>query len=121
MRRLGRLAGGEHVGIGDHLHQRHAQAVGGVDAHVPGVGDLAAGILLDAELDDSYLLAAQRDLALDAQDAGALEAGGNAAVEVLLAGDVQLADDVALQQQRRLDGDLHGLAVDAEWGVSSIS
>ena len=56
----------------------------------------------------------ERDLALDAQDAGALEAGGDAAVEVLLARDVELADDVGLEQQRHLHGDLQGLAVEQE-------
>ena len=92
---LGRLVGGQHVGVGHGLDQRHAQAVGGIDARVADVGDLAAGVLLDAQLDDADLLAAERDLALDAQDAGALEAGGDAAVQVLLARDVELADDVA--------------------------
>ncbi len=80
------------------------------------IGHFAAGILLDAQLDDAHLFAAERDLALDAQDAGALEARGDAAVQVLLARDVELADDVALEQQRHLHGDLHRLAVEQEGG-----
>ena len=112
--RFGRLVGGEHVGIGHRLDQRHAQAVGGVDPRVADIGHFAAGILLDAQLDDPDLLPLERDLALDAQDAGALESGGDAAVEVLLARDVELADDIGLEQQRHLHGDLHRLAVEQE-------
>jgi len=87
---------------------------------VADVGDLAAGVLLDAQLDDAHLFPAQWDLALDAQDAGALEAGGMLPSS-MLARDVELADDVAAQQQRRLHGDLQRLAVEQEGGVSSIS
>src|SRR4030042_5022494 len=78
------------------------------------VGYLTTGILLEAQLDDPDFFMAERDLPLDAQDAGALEAGGNAAVQVLLAGDMELADDIGFEQQGHFHGDLQGPAVEQE-------
>ena len=58
------------------------------------------------------LATAKRQAALDADDGGALEAGRNRPVEVLLAGDVDLVDDVAAEHQALLDGDVDGLLID---------
>jgi hypothetical protein len=49
---FGHLVGRAHVGTGDGLDERHAQAVGDVGPQVADVADLAAGVLLEAELDD---------------------------------------------------------------------
>ena len=96
------------------LDQRHAEAVGAPDDQVALVGDLAAGVLLDADLRDRELAAAERQPAVHADDRGALEAGRDRAVEVLLARDVHLVDDVAPEHQALLDGDVHRLLVDQE-------
>ena len=72
---------------------------------------LAASILLDAELDNAHLLLRQWNLSLDPDNSRALETGGDTAVEILLAGDVEFTDDVRLQQQGYLEPLCQRLAV----------
>ena len=107
--RLLDLVGRAQVRAGHGLDQRHAQPVGAPDDQVARSRDLAAGVLLDADLGDRELAAAERQPAVDADDGGALEAGGDGAVQVLLAGDVHLVDDVAAQHQALLDGHVERL------------
>ncbi|MCK7518234.1 MAG: hypothetical protein MZV64_11195 [Ignavibacteriales bacterium] len=78
------------------------------------VADLAAGVLLEAELDDRDAAVLVRDGAVDAEDGRALEAGRDAAVEVLLAGDVDLVDEVEAVEQGDAEGPVEGLLVDHE-------
>ena len=103
-----------HVGIGDRLDQGHAQAVGAVDPFVADVADLAAGILLDGQLPDVDRAAVEGHLAVDRDDRRALESGRDAAVEVLLAGDVDLVDDLHPHQQGNGDRAVQGLPVQLE-------
>jgi len=81
---------------------------------VPAVADLAAGILFDADLPDAHRAVAEGHLAVGADDGGTLEAGGDAAVQVLLAGDVHFADDVAAQQHRHQQAAVQGQVVHLE-------
>ncbi len=106
--------GRAHVGAGHGLDERHAQAVGQVDAAVADVADLAAGVLLEAELDDGDAAVLVRDPAVDADDGRALEAGRDAAVEVLLAGDVELVDEGEVVEHGHAEGDVEGLVVHHE-------
>ena len=108
------LVGIHHVGVGDCLNQRHAQTVGAVDTGVPDVGNLAAGVFFHAELDEAHLLVAQRNLAVDAEDGGALETRRDGTVEILFAGDVDLAHDLQLGSEGNLEGVLQSLGVDRE-------
>ena len=82
------------VGVGYRFDKRHPQPVGFIAALVTNIPHFAAGVFFEAELDQAYFLVFQRDLSLHADDGGALETGRDAAVEVLLAGDVHLPDDV---------------------------
>jgi hypothetical protein len=54
------------------------------------VAHFAAGILLKAELNDADEAVFVGNGAIDASDRRSLESGGNAAVEILLSGDMQL-------------------------------
>ena len=56
---LAQLVGVLAVGIGDGLNQRHAEAVGLIDTAVADVANLAAGVLLDAQLDEADVLLRQ--------------------------------------------------------------
>jgi len=49
---FGHLLGGAHVGSRDRLDERHAQPVGEIGPAVADIADFAAGIFLQAELDD---------------------------------------------------------------------
>ncbi len=114
LRHLGDFPGRPHVRIGDGLDQRHAQAVGLVDTAVPAVAHLPAGILLEAKLADADPAVLVGDPAVRAQDGRSLEAGGDAAVEVLLPGDVELAHDIAAEEQGHFEGDVERLLVELE-------
>ena len=92
--RLLQLVGVLAVGIGDGLDQRHTEAVGLVDAAVADVADFAAGVFLNAQLDEADVLLRQLQQAFHAHDGGALEARRDGAVEVLLAGNMHLAHNV---------------------------
>ena len=100
------------VGAGHRFDQRHAEPIGAPDDEVTAVGNLAARVLLDADLGDGELAAAERQAAVDADDGGALKSGRDRPVEVLLAGDVDLVDDVAAQHQTLFDGDVDRLRID---------
>lgn len=78
------------------------------------VRNFAAGVLLDRELPNADLAVFVWDPPADANDTGALKTGGDRAVQILLAGDVQLADDVQPQQQADFERDVEGLVVDEE-------
>ena len=75
--RLGGLLRGEQVGLGHHLDQRHAKPVGQKRPVVAVVGDLAAGVLLEAELPHADRSSLEGQLAVDAQDGRPLEARGD--------------------------------------------
>ena len=72
---------------------------------MPDIRNLAAAVFLHGKLDHADGFGGDGKFAFDAEDGGALEAGGYAAVQILFAGDVQFAHDLQLQQQ----GDLHRL------------
>jgi hypothetical protein len=115
------LVGVDEIGIGDSLNERHPEAVGAVDANMTDVGDLAAGVLFQAELDKAYLLVLQLDLPFHPDDRGALEAGGDGAVEVLLARDMDLPYYFQFREQGDLERLVEGLAVEGEgWGVVNV-
>ncbi len=111
---LGQLIGGEAVGVGHRLYQRHAQPVSLVYTLVAYVRHLAAGVLLEAQLYQPHLLVFKLQLTLDADDGRPLKAGRNAAVEVLFPGDVHLAHHIHPCCQGYADGYLQGLRVDGE-------
>ncbi|MBP1770479.1 MAG: hypothetical protein H6P96_1097 [Candidatus Aminicenantes bacterium] len=111
---LGDLLRRPHVGTGDGLDEGHAQAVGQVGPAVADIADLAAGVLLESELDDRDSTVVVGDGSVDAEDGRALEAGRDAAVEVLLAGDVDLVDEVEAVEQGDAEGPVEGLLVDHE-------
>ncbi len=52
--------------------------------------------------------------AVSAEDSRALKSCGDAAVEILLAQDVKLADDVAVEEKSHLKGDVERLLVELE-------
>ncbi len=112
--RLGHLVRRAQVGAGHRLDQRHAEAVRAPHDEVTAVRHLAARILFDAHLEDGQLAPAERQAAVDADNGGALEPGGDRAVEVLLPRDVDFVDDVAAEHQALLDGDVHRVLVDEE-------
>ena len=64
------------------------------------VADLSAGILFYTQLTDVDGAVAKRDVAVGPDDGRALESRGNAAVQVLLAGDVDLADELSGKRTR---------------------
>ena len=111
---VGDLLRRPHVRAGDRLDERHAQPVREVNAAVADVADLAAGVLLEAELDDPDVPSLVGDLPVDADDRRPLEPRRDAPVEVLLAGDVQLVDHLAVVEQADLEGDVQRLLVDHE-------
>ena len=98
------------LGLGDGFDQWHPETVGPPDDEMPPVGDFATAVFLDAHLSDGQLAVAKRESPVDADDGGALESRRDGAVQILLAGDVDLVDDVATQHQTLLDGD-----VDSPW------
>jgi hypothetical protein len=102
------------IGAGYSLNQGHAEAVRAPDDQVARVGNLAAGILLNAHLGDRKRAPAERKPAVDPHDGGALKPGRNRPVQILLPGNVHFVDDVAAEHQALLDGDVHGLLVDKE-------
>ena len=111
---LAQLVGVLAVGISDSLDQRHAEAVGLIDTAVADVTDLAAGVLLDAQLDEADVLLRQLEQAFHAHDGGTLEARRDGAVEVLFTGDMHFAHDVQVRTQGDDDGVVQSLAVDGE-------
>ncbi len=110
------LPGRQQVGLCHGLGERHPQAVGLERDAVPD----AAGILLQRELADAQLavhaqlLHPERHGAGEANHGRALEAGGDRAVEVLLAHHVQLGHQVQVAELRDLDSTAHRLLVDLE-------
>jgi hypothetical protein len=109
----------EQVGLGDHLGERHPQPVGLERDAVADVGHLAAGVLLQRELADAQLAVhaqlrhPERHRAREPHHGRALKAGGDRAVEVLLAHHVQLGHQVQVAELRDLDGTAHRLLVGA--------
>ena len=65
-----------------------------------------------AHLRDAELSIQKREAPVDADDCGSLKARRDRTVEVLLARDVDLIDDVATQHEALLDGDVDGLWID---------
>jgi len=100
----------------DGFNEGHSQSIGTPDRQVSPVLDFAAAVLLDAHLNDRQLATAEGQAAIDSDDGRTLKAGGNRAIQVLLAGDVDLVHDIAAQHQTLLDGDVHGPPVDHEGG-----
>ncbi len=78
------------------------------------VADLAARVLLDADLADVDLPVPVGDVPIGADDGRALETRGDAAVQVLLARDVHLAHHVAPQHHGHGNAAVQGLVVDLE-------
>jgi hypothetical protein len=111
---LGDLEWRVHLRLGHDLDERHAEPIGEVDAIMSAVRDLAAGVLLEGELADTDATVAVLKPAIDTEDRGALEAGGNGAVEVLLARDVEFIDDAQTAEHADLEGDVDGLGIDEE-------
>jgi len=91
---FGSFPGSEHIRIGDRFDERHTESVGIVDPLMTMVRNFAAAIFLHAELDHADSFIGDWKAAFDAQNAGTLKAGGNAAVQILLAGDVHLPHNV---------------------------
>jgi hypothetical protein len=81
---------------------------------VPDVAHLAARVLFNAQLTNANALAGDGQMAVDADDRRALEPRGDAAVQVLLPRDVELADDARVEEQGDLDRNVDGLSVDGE-------
>ncbi len=98
------LSGILEVGMGNGLDEGHPQTVGAVNTHMTDIGYFAAGILLEAELDQPHFLVFQLDLPVDADDGGALKPGRNGTVEVLLSGDMDLAYNLEFGEERNFDG-----------------
>jgi hypothetical protein len=111
---LRHLLGRVHVGMGHRLDQGHPQPVGEVNPLVPHVGHLATGILLQPQLVNADFPALIRYPAVHPDDRRALKTGGDAAVEVLLAGHVELVHQLEIQHQGHLEGDVQGLLVQHE-------
>ena len=107
---------GPQLGGGDGFDQRHAEAVGSPDDEMPAIRDLPAAVLLDAHLGDGQVSTAKGQAAIHSDDGGALKAGGYGSVQILLAGDVHLVDDVAAQHEALLDGDVQRPWVDEKRG-----
>ncbi len=78
------------------------------------IAHLAAGVLLEAELDDADGTILVGNRPVDADNGGALETGGNGAIEVLLASDVQLVDHDAVVEHGDAEGDVKGLFIELE-------
>ena len=94
----------DQLGPRDGFRQRHPQAVGAPDDAVAPVLHLAAGVLFERDVGDRELAALEGKAAVEAHDGRALEAGGNAAVQILFAGDVDLVDDVHAHREADFDG-----------------
>ena len=100
------------------LDQRHAESVGAPDDEVAAVRNLATAVLFDADLRDRDAPVPEGNTALYADDCSPLESRWNRSVEILLASDMNLVDDVAAEHQALLDGDVNGLLVDGErWRI----
>jgi len=83
---------------------------------VAGIAHLAAGILLQTELDDGDGAVLVGHRAVDADNGGALKSGRDTAVEILLAGDMELIDHDAVVEHGDAQGDVEGLFIEFKRG-----
>ncbi len=111
---LGRFLGGPHVRGRYGLDKGHAEPVREIDAPVADIADLAAGVLLQPQLNDPDVAPLVRDLAVDADDGRPLEPGGDAPVQVLFAGDMEFVDHLAGIEHPDAQSDVQRLLVELE-------
>ena len=78
---------------------------------MPNVGNFPARIFLKAQLYQPDFFVFQLYFAFNTNDSSTLKAGRDAAVEVLLPGDVHLANDILFRQQRNLNGNIQRFPV----------
>jgi len=85
------------------------------------VGNFAAGIFFQAELNQPDFLVLQLDFPFDSYDRGTLKPCRDRTVEILLAGDMNFADYLQLREQGDVDGLRKRFPVKRKGGVSSTS
>lgn len=106
-----RLLRRPHVRRGHGFDQGHPKAVGEINPPVAHVTHLPAGILLESQLNDANPAPFVRDRSIDADNGGSLKAGGDAAVQVLFPGDVDLVDHRAAVKKPDAQGDIERFVV----------
>ncbi len=108
------------VGLGDDLGERHPEPVGAKRDAVADVRDLAAGILLQRQLSnaqhlvDTQLGNAKRHGAVQAHHDRALKACRDRTIEVLLAHDVELGNQIEVEHQAQVQRHAHGFLIELE-------
>lgn len=90
--------------LGDHLDEGDGEPVGAEDDIVTLVGHLAAGVFLYGKLDDVGFVPVYGRPAVYPHDGGALKAGGDGAIQILFASDVQFIHQAAVERQCDLYG-----------------
>ncbi len=84
------------VGIGYGFNQGHPKSVGLIDAPVPDVGYLTAGVFFYAELHEPNGLFLQLNIAFYTQNGCTLKTGWNTAIEILLSDYMHFAYQIHL-------------------------